>query len=223
MLYVLGVMLLFMAICVSVLTAAGSNAGFEKKQKDHTQLVVLADSVQKNILYSLQHDPSDENLLSRQLVYAIYKAYDPYYNNTTGISDMQLYMNDFLGDDIKVESIALSFLQPTVDIPQERAVPAIPQSSWTDEDGIEHYNPSASRIPKTATVSTSMTVTVRVSAKGRSMTSKTYYEYEGGSLSDDPEGKHYDDYDYDDSPHELDFVPGGYGEWKLVSHERPDQ
>ena len=61
--FVVGVMLLLLAVGVSALTAASSNAGFAQRQRQFNQVRILADSVHQNILFSLQSDPSDEGLL----------------------------------------------------------------------------------------------------------------------------------------------------------------
>jgi hypothetical protein len=62
-----------------------------------------------------------------------------------------------------------------------------------------------------------MVVEVVVYSGSRTITSIAVYEYNGGRLTDDPEGEHID-FD-EDTSFEMFFADDGYGIWRLVRHE----
>jgi len=229
LIFVLGIMLMLMAIGTSVLTAAGANVGFSLKQREHSQIMILDDSVHKNIMYSLQGgNTTDEDyetdFLSPQLVMAVYKANDPDLTmSPLGLADMQLVIE--LGNEgilesgnIKVDSITLSFPEQNVVITPPAA--AIYTSVYNDADDITGKTLSSPREPKTATVNAAMVVTVEINAKGKITTSRAIYEYTGGMLTDDPEGEFSNEENGD--AQEMGFADGGYGEWRLIKHENID-
>ena len=223
LMFVLAVMMLLMAISISVLTAAGASAGIYLKQKEHSQIIVLDESIQKNIMYSLQSNPSDAALLSRQLVMAIYEANDPelaFGGVAFGLSSKTLGLSlgngvDITSGSVKVDSITLAF--PEQNVVLMPPVPAIYEDVF-DVDGNKIDRVVViGRDPKTASISATMTVTVKISANGKTMTTRTSYEYHGGFLSDDVNGIH--SLEEDDSTFAMSFTADGYGEWRLLKHE----
>jgi len=222
--YVMGVMLLLYAIGISALTAASANAGFTQNQRAHTQAILLSDSVQKNILYSLQRDPADEtDFLSAQLARAICDARDkdsPYYNqNGTGLEDITLDITfengvNLYAGDARVEDVTLSFPRSDVTIEKPRGAEF---DSWTDEYGYhESFTP---RVPKHVYADASMIVTVKIMVNGKPMTSRAHYKYMGGELYDDIDGSH--STVTGDQFFDLIFVD--YGKWELIKYEKADR
>lgn len=228
--FVLGIMLLLMAIGVSVLVAASANVGFSLKQKEHSQIMILDESVHKNIMYSLQHDVADDNFLSSQLVMTIYKANDPDLTSylPAGLTEMPLEVSiadgaDLSSGNIKVEKITLSFPEQNVIIMPP--IPAIYTPAEYDDEGnlITDRQLDQEREPKTATVSATMIVTVAINANGKITTTRGIYEYTGGKLADDPDagGATHED-DESDAIFEMAFTSDGYGKWRLIKYENVD-
>ena len=214
MLFVLGVMLLLLAVGVSTLAAAGASSGFALSQRNYSRIMLLGDSVHKNILYSLQNDPSDDSLLAYQLARALYAAYET--DSGAGLESMELVLSfdapelseKYNNGDIYVESITLAF--PRQEVTVRPAKPAV-----TDEDG----GLLAPREPKTATVNAVMTVMVEVAAGKRTVRTVATYRYSGGALNDDPLET--------GTGGEMVFLPddgngGGFGKWELVKYEKLD-
>lgn len=252
MIFVLGIMLLLMAIGVSVLVAASANTGFMLNQKEHNQILILDDAVHKNIMYSLQHNTSDNNLLSRQLIEAIYSACDPEPESMVPISlglleDISLDIGfDEIGleadnEKFEIKSITLSFpktLNEMVIITLPVAAiyyPAEDTVSVDDEGNPYNIVKGAygftSRVPKTATVNAIMIVTVEIAVKDKNnsandkiITSKATYEYTGGFFSDDPNGLHADN-DTLGEEFKMELIPdnGKCGEWEMKKHEKVDR
>lgn len=164
LIFVLGMMLCLMLISVSVLAAATANARYSVNQREHDQILLLDNSIQKNIMYSLQRDESDDNYLSFQLAKALYDA------GADGgkLAEFDLDMSIDLSSTEMTAAANLSFPQQTVDI-----MPAIPES------------PGIEGTPEIATISASMTVTVNIKHQnGKEMTSVATYTYSGGELKD---------------------------------------
>jgi len=77
-LFVLGIMMLLLALSSSALTAASSNRGSNLRQNQYNSAVVLTDSIHRNIKYSLGLEPADagfSNSLASELAWAIYDGY----------------------------------------------------------------------------------------------------------------------------------------------------
>ncbi|MCL2088290.1 MAG: hypothetical protein FWH14_02290 [Oscillospiraceae bacterium] len=211
--FVLGVMLLIMSIGASTLAAAGANTGFNLRQRQYSNIMLLNDSVHRNIMYSLQHDPADEGLLSYQLAMAAYQANDPELSDNYrdgGLQNIELDM-DIGGIDLEdVPTITLSFAEQNVRIPAGRPMGTVP--------------PSFIRQPRTAEISLRMYVTVKIERDGYSFASKAAYIY-SGELSDDPNGV-YDHIttpyplDSDGNPIVLDMKFSDYGRWRLERYEK---
>lgn len=227
--FVLGIMLLLMAIGASALVAASANAGFVLKQSEYSRIAILDDAVHKNILYSLQHNPQDETLLSWPLVMAAYKANDPDLAGSyqaTGLADIPLSVSidhgvDLGSGNIKVESITLSLPEQNVIITPP--VPAVYTEVYDEEGNLAERILDTPREPKTATVNAAMTVTVEINAKGKTITSRALYEYTGGKLADDPDAQGVTHTRVEsDAVFEMTFTSDGYGKWRLIKHENVD-
>jgi hypothetical protein len=240
LIFVLGVMALLMTIGASVLAAASANTGFVITQKQRGRSAALDNAVHKNIMYSLQHDPEDEDsFLSAQLVRALYKARNDYdkgvYGATGRVGLISLMVEldndiDLVDGDVNVNPIMLSFPMQSVMIVQPK--PAIYEDIYDiDEDGHdivigrELIRP---REPKTAAVNATLTVTVEVDADGSITTSRAVYEFLGGGLSDDPAGLHgacdvelgiCNVIGADCISSELEMSITSHGRWRLVKHE----
>lgn len=222
-LFVLGVMLLLMAIAVSVLVAASANTGFVLEQHEHSQIMILDESVHKNILYALQRDKKASELysvlLSTQVAKALYEANDPLLPssfNPAGLEKIDIddisvtNLPDITTGDIKIQSVTLSF-------PDQSVVFTDPIAAINDAGVL------TPRKPRTATVDATMIVTVEINARGRTSISRATYVYTGGKMSDDQNGDHEDEED-EDAVFPMEFLDDGvgddgYGEWRLIRHE----
>jgi hypothetical protein len=220
--YVLAVMLLLLIIGVSVLTASSANAGYSAKQRDHTRGVILAESVQRNVMYSLQVNSNEEDSFSNQLLMALYSAHDTeaegFELSPNGLGEIILKMEFSEGlklpENIQVESVVLSF--PDQDVMILEALDAIVMGGIGGDDlGLENIE----RVPRTAHVSANMAVTVTINVKGSQMVSRALYEFTGGELSDDPEGE-YSLFTEEGLPGPLEMTIIDPGEWRLIRHEK---
>lgn len=202
LIFVLAVMLCLLVVSVSVLAAATSNAVHIKNQKIHNQLLLLDDSVHNNIMYSLQQDPMDwmegTEFLSYQLLMALYESHD----EGNELADIELTPEISGMDDLN-SVITLSFTEQLVRIEPE--IPEIPATNAeVDRDGtvLVPASPGSPRVPKTATVSARMRVTVVTEVDGKVMTTIASYEFMGGALTDD-------------------HITNG-GRWILIKYEKAD-
>ena len=235
LIFVLGIMLLIMAIGVSALVAASANTGFMLRQKEHNQILILDDAIHKNIMYSLQRDTASDGLLSRQLVMAIYDARDPDPPVSAPLAifpDISLTISFDNGleaesNHIKVKSITLSFPETLAEMVNiTDPIPAVYTPAVYDEEGllVSESVLDKPREPKMATVNATMNVIVEISADGTIITSGAVYKYTGGVLSDDPDGVHFDD--DSDAEFEMILVPDGDGKcggWEMKKHEKVDR
>ena len=206
LIFVLAAMMLLMAVGTSALVAAGANAGNLQQQKEYSQIMILDESVHRNIMYSLQHDPSDITLLSRQLAQAIYRANNPgltEYYNPDGLEDMRLdveFSNELApanGNTI-IENIYLTFPRQDVNI-----------------------EPPVSTVEATMLVIVDIGVYDSGGGRLRLVTSRAEYEYSGGVVSgDSSETPSATQNDSDDTEPADDVVFAEYGEWRLTIHER---
>ena len=232
---VLGIMLLLLSIGVSTLVAAEANSGFLFKQKEHSRIMILEDSVHQNILFALQReaiDPEDEeDLLSAKLARAIYEANDPYVMlsaNPEGLDEITMDVSvggvdlkDGGFGSIKLQSITLSFPRHEQIVIITPPIPAIWSPAVHDPDTGVQISPKTlarPREPKTATVNATMIVTVKIDAGDRIVTSRAFYEYTGGELSDDPD----DIYEEVDTTEVFPMVFTDYGRWELINYEKAD-
>ena len=238
-LFVLGIMMFLMAIGVSTLVAASANAGFLIKQRDYSKVQMLDRSVHDNIMYSLSIDPElDNTSLAYQLAWDVFEA--KALNPATGrLDDVDLRI-EIDGVDIHnpnniihVESITLSFPGQIVDI--KGPIPGVPPRDpvyGPDPDGsgetvlLDPGFPGIPRIPRTASESAIMFVEVVINARivngrARTITSRAVYEYPIGRLSDLDESIDAQKYDPDPNPNKypMQYLPGEYGKWSLLSYE----
>ncbi len=202
LIFVLAVMLCLLVISVSVLAAATSGAVYIKNQKIHNRLLLLDDSVHNNIMYSLQQDPMDQmagsEFLSYQLMMALYESHD----KGNELPDIELTPEISGMDDLN-SVITLSFPEQLVRIKPE--IPEIPAANaQIDTDGtvLVPAIPGSPRVPKTATVSARMRVTVVTEVEGKVMTTVASYEFMGGELTDN-------------------HITNG-GRWNLIKYEKAD-
>jgi len=244
MIFVIFVMMFLMAIGVSTLSAAFANAGYIVRQSDFARVRLLHESIHENIMFSLQDDPKDEDMLGYQIAMAIFRANDPSefapgvpVPGLADITNMVINVDGTLlgniGGRITVESVALSFPGQEQLVIINEAIPAVAQDppnptgvTLPPEDIITQFRP---REPRTATLNASMIVEVVISSGDRTITSVAVYEYTGGRLTDDPTGA------LAQNPPPpvivtppMVFVPavigvpsdpGGYGIWSMVRHE----
>jgi hypothetical protein len=177
LLFVLAVMFLLLSIGASVLLAAGAGRGALARQAEHNQLMLLDESVQRNIMHSLQSP--EEDSLGAQIVWAVFE--------TGGeLGDIELDM-DFGGDfdADEVNAIRLNILQQDVKLGEES-----PQSfteifevdangEWIlDENGLPISTGEwevTQRIPRTAIVSVRLIVEVEITIGDRTMVSEAEY------------------------------------------------
>jgi len=237
--FVLGIMMFLMAIGVSTMAAAASNAGALIKQNEYSRIKLLDKSIHDNIMFSLQADPGNTDLLGYQLAEAIFKAHDSKKNGlaTTDpdyvppldtITDMAIIINSDDGavylynpdpvaqrlDKIHVNSVIFRFpVQEIVDSPEIEFDPIYRD----DGDGLILVTPP--RIPRTVTINARMVVDVEITARDlrtagndRHITSRAVYEYRNGRLSENP-------FPGEDGTYEMRFDIDGYGVWELVSYE----
>jgi hypothetical protein len=241
MIFILGIMLFLLAIGVSTLAAAFANAGYIMRQTYFSRARMLHESIHENIMYSLQADPQNEELLGYMLAMAIYRANDPAdpeyvlppspgepSPGLADITDLVVALDGIplenFGGRITLERVTITFPNQLINITE--AIPAIAQDppGAAPANIITHARP---REPRTATLNASMIVEVVVSSVGRTITSISVFEYTGGRLTDDPDGANStvtEDYIF-----EMAFVKpalfsgpddrGGHGTWRMVRHE----
>jgi len=217
LLYVIAAMLFLLVLGTSVLVAAYANMGFNRRQRDHARALVLADSVQRTIMYSLQdNDGMDEDYLAAQIVLALVNSHDdpidpkdlPDVEISTDLSDdLTLPMNQ-----MEIDSITLSFPSQEVVIwPAQLAIEDLDDPGEIDRE----------RVPKTAHVSATMIVTVTISIDGDPIfSSRTHYQYSLGKLTDDPYNAFVNETVAPPIDHELVIYDAG--KWRLLKHENVD-
>jgi len=261
LLFVLGIMLFLMAIGISTMAAASANQIFIMKQNEFNEILALDKSIQENIMFSLQAEPDNpllrEDYLGYHFAMYIFNEFEKYTPppstdpDTIGPASISSQDGEF---DIQIDgqpviaagnnridwNIAFSFPFFFKDslITVRDPEPSFPMSENTETN---------KRVPRTATMSARMEVTVEVimrqgTADERRITSVAVYEYSGGILSDEvpgeaPDGNQWGGGDvYPDVP--MNFVParpavpgdpgtpafpGGYGTWELVRYEVIDR
>jgi len=237
LIFIVGLALFLLAIGTSTLAAAFANTGYLARQNEFNKIMILDKAIHENMMYSLQADPEDENLLGYQIAWAIYKANDPFYNsdyeegenNLKPVDDFwvlidDIEINEFIGTGVVfLESISISFPEQIVEI--SNPSPAIFEDGSTTEVLVPFF-----RTPKTATMNARMIVEIVIviesDASERTITSRAIYQFTGGRLSDDKDGDHSNvgvDVDGNAIEFEMEFLPDGYGEWRLVSYETVDR
>ena len=221
LIFVLGVMMMLLLIGISLLIAAGANVGTNIRQNEFNRVMLLSNSIHRNIMYSLQADPENEGLLANQLAWIIYNANDEKIDDITLDIDMDVEIPDSMS-----VSIILSFPFHEVRTSESSDyVPGIEEDRYYD-DGVWiviEAVPEILRVPETANIKAEMLVTVVIESDAlvrqgsRLVTTQAAYEYRGGFLTDDPYGIH------QTNPNptglEMAFAPDGFGIWSLISYE----
>jgi len=224
--FILGIMMFLMAIGVSTMAAGAANSGALMRQNEYNKILMLGKSVHDNIMFSLQADPGNEDLLGYQLVdamFSVYDAHDPDIDpndsaylppQLPAIEDMRIIVNGEVlyfpnlpsTDKIHISDVVFRF--PVQDIIDS---PAIEFEEIFD--GVGYVTPD--RIPRRVTLNARMVVEIEITARDlraiandRHIVSRAIYEYRNGRLSDV------------DEPGVMEFVdPDGFGIWELVSYE----
>jgi len=222
LMFVLGVMMMLLLIGASLLVAASSNVGTNIRQNEFNRVMLMSNSIHRNIMYSLQADPENEGLLANQLAWIIYEAHDDDIEDIT----LKLDMDADIPASMSV-SIILSIPFHEVRISESSDYfPGIEGSDYYDEEGnhiVIEAVPEVPRVPETANIKAEMLVTVVIESDAmiregsRLVTTQAAYEYRGGFLTDDPFGMH------QTNPNptglEMAFAPDGFGIWSLISYE----
>ena len=156
-LFVLGIMMMLLAVGASVMAAAFGNVGIGIRQERHNRAMLLTDSIHRNIMYSLVDDADFDNSLSGQLAMYIIE-------NAGALDDYRLL-------DVTIPGVAIDS-DVTLHFAYNIGTPVY----FTD--------PATSDITRMVQMSATIRVEVEVEVGGgeRSIISRAYYEY-FGSLS----------------------------------------
>jgi len=214
LIFVLGIMLLLMAVSTSVIAAASANVGANVRQRQYNRALLLNDSIHRNVQHSLMMDPSDsgyQQSLANQIARDIYNANEP---------------RNFAGGSIApIEEIELDIAIAGTIIDSEHSITLEFLFQEVRIAGPVGYIPElgSARVPRTASLSARMVVTVTVEVESatvlrndsRIITSQAVYEYSGGVFSDETvENTNVED---PDIVFPMAFTE--FGEWKMVSYE----
>jgi hypothetical protein len=190
LIFVLGVMMLLMAIGTSVLTAASANVGANIRQDNYNRALVLSDSVHRNIMHSLlEPDQNDELVFENSLAYKLIRAIHlDKENEIPNTFDLEI---DIPGVDMDaLESVSIGFIL-------KHKTPIGPFGAIfndlynSDGDIIGEYL-HTKRTPLTVRIDVVMVVTVMVEVEGsgsafgnRVIITRATYSYNGGTFSDE--------------------------------------
>ena len=226
LLFVIGIMLILLAIGGSVMAAASSNYGSNLRQNQYNAAVVLNDSIQRNIRHSLQKNPETlpvpvpefTQSLASNIPLAMYQAHIA--NNPLTVFDLELRDVDGLvltGPDRNYR-VTLKFpFHPEVNI----TPPAAPMPEMANPPG-DPDDPFSFRTPAMARLSARMIVEVSVyfstGTNPRVLTTQAVYDYRNGVLTDDF---------FLGNPDSMSFSQevlnpndtAASGEWTMVSYE----
>jgi len=204
LMFVLGIMLLLLAIAGSIMAAASANIGANVRQDRYNRAVLLTDSVHRSIKHSLEAMPNTEayidNEFANSLAFQIARAI---YENADAPNDTVELNIDIAGVDMSsVNSITLDITYQ--DIKFNGPIEAVPET-----------NPPMQRIPRTATISAQMNVCVVVEVDTASLrdtpqliTTVASYELSGAVLSDT------------NASGEIgEMIFSDFGKWVLKSYE----
>lgn len=198
--FVLSIMLLLIAIGTSALVAASASAGTKINQTIYNQLNIYADSLQKNLMYSLQmdlNDPEYLNSLGAKFILALYNAKDEADNKSEVLNELKFSLNividyDTLDDErkksIKITTSQIKLTFKPIDVFITKAVG------------------SPANEPKKATVNAIMTATVTIESQEKKLNSLATYKLTDGYLEEQSTG----------------MVIKQAGEWRLMRHEKID-
>jgi len=231
--FIVGLALFLLAIGSSTLAAAYANSGYLSRQDEFNKINLLDKSIHENMMFSLQSDPENKDLLGYQIAKAIYEANDPSNNayNVNGLQDTLLAvliaevgeepinLNTLPGN-VRIQSITLSFPEQFVSIN-----PAIPAFY---EEGSS--TPLFERQPKSATVNASMVVEIEIDRVGgttaRTIITRALYQFTGGRLlevGDTGAMEFIPEVLPDPLVIDDEGTPGGFGEWRLINYETVDR
>jgi len=222
LMFVLGVMMMLLLIGASLIVAASANVGSNIRQNEFNRVMLLSNSIHRNIMYSLQADPENEGLLANQLAWIIYNADNEDIDDIT----LRIDMDADIPASMSVSTILSFPFNEVRTFESSDYIPGTEDSGYYDEEGnyilIEGL-PEIPRIPETAEIKAEMLVTVVIESNAmvrdgsRLVTTQAAYEYRGGFLTDDPNGVH------QTNPNptglEMAFAPEGFGIWSLISYE----
>ncbi|MCL2052057.1 MAG: hypothetical protein FWG91_10080 [Lachnospiraceae bacterium] len=153
LLFVLGITLFLLAIGVSLMVAASTNAGYLSNQREFSQIKILDESIHRTIMYSLQ-DNENYGSLGFQLAMALYETHladeelpreeDPLviYDAEDDEHDEGIVISglDFADEEVTIRRVILSFPDQWVNIYNSESF-----FEWLFED--ETADPRHSHIP----------------------------------------------------------------------------
>ena len=178
-LFVLGIMMMLLAVGASVMAAAFGNVGIGIRQERHNRAMLLTDSIHRNIMHSLQMDNAVfEDYLSGQLAWYIFEN---------------------AGDLDDPDGIPLDIYISGVDIDGDVTL----HFAYIIGNPVYFTDPATDITSRIVQMSATMRVEVVVEVDGgeRSIISRAYYEY-FGSLSGT------DEYDMEFTPEShVGWVP----------------
>jgi len=209
-LFVLGIMMMLLAVGASVMAAAFGNVGIGIRQERHNRAMLLTDSIHRNIMHSLlEYDDDDDfmDYLSGQIAWYIfehrYRGY-PY----------ERHLHEDGGGTYVPIDIPLAVTIDGVDIDGD--VDVILNFAYNIGSPIDFIAPGDSFTTRIVQMSATMRVEVVVEVGGgeRSITSRAYYEF-FGSLRVTDEDDYIDD---------IEFTPDDWDEdnwigWEPISFQ----
>jgi len=172
LLFVIGILGLLLAIGGSVMAAASANFGSNNRQNQYNRAVILNNSIQRNIMHSLQADQTNVNSLAYNIANALYLNYAAVPRTQLAAFELEL---------AGVTVPPNTFVTVRFDMQNGRIIP----------DGVELNNadpPEEVRRPRKVEIEARMTVEVAViidsmSPVPRFLTTHATYTY-SGSLTD---------------------------------------
>jgi len=209
--FILGIMMFLMAIGVSTMAAAFANIGYVTRQRDYSIVRILDESIHNNIMFSLQEDIKNENLLGWQLVRELFDVYDDEDRELlTEIDDIVIIIN---GIDVNNNDAFNPGGRYKVDVSFEFPF----QNQIFIESGpIEAVEDLFERIPRTVDLSFEMLVIVEITVRdNRTIASRAVYEFTGGKFIEN-------ETDSEESPgseNSMIFLPDDFTEWSLIRYE----
>ena len=218
LMFVLGIMLLLLAIGASVMTAASANIGANVRQNQYNRAVLVGNSIHRNIKHSLKIEQGSgddfENSLAFQIADAIYKASLPTGSLTEKI-EIELNLAVGAAPIDANHSVILEIFPHEVDVRFAGPVGSIGET-----------DPPTPRVPRTASVHARMTVTVVVEVetgivvRDENRTITTQATYELNALMSDINVVAIDEQDstvFDDN--DLELVESDEFGWELINLE----
>jgi hypothetical protein len=242
--FVLGAMLMLMAVSLSVLVAASVSAAAARRQMIHSQLMLLDASVHRNLQHALTQNPTDATSLSSQLAFAIFQSNELPDGTGTAFADLDsatagqftigipgltfadgtTFTSGAAGSPLRVEIFFRE--QNTTYTAARDYVPAIPEEVIEDADGNEIGRTPGrdEELRKAATGSISAQILVRVTLtqEGETMTSTAAYRYTRATLTDDFDNSLINKEASTIAENDIIWQFATYGEWELEKYEKID-